>query len=199
MTQEIISKKINYPSKYLNILWTRLHDIEIIDKDNNNYELDLAINKIVEKINEMDFLENKVIFIGNGGSAGIASHQAIDYWKNGKIPATAFNDPSMLTCLSNDYGYEYVFEKPINMFAKAGDILIAISSSGKSKNIINAVKAAREKGLFIITLSGFSNTNPLRTMGDLNFYVPSKSYGHVEISHLIMSHTFLDCYMESEI
>ena len=142
---------------------------------------------------------NKIIFIGNGGSAAIASHQAIDYWKNGEIPAVAFNDASMLTCLGNDYGYEYVFEKPINMFANKGDILISISSSGKSKNIINAVKAAKKKELFVITMSGFSKLNPLRSHGDLNFYVSSNVYGHVEITHLVFCHTILDAYLQTRL
>lgn len=190
---------MEYPERYLNKLWDVIKQIEIRDSNNKNKELEDSINKITSKLKKLKKSDNKVIFIGNGGSAGIASHQSIDYWKNGGIPAICFNDPSLLTCLSNDYGYEFVFEKPINMFGKKGDILVAISSSGKSKNIINAAKAAKKKGLFIVTFSGFSKSNPLFKIGDLNFYVPSKSYGHVEISHLIISHTILDTYMDSKI
>lgn len=190
---------MNYPEKYLEKLWQVLNEVEIIDSNGETTSLEMAFDKIVDKLKKLKKTRNKAIFIGNGGSAGIASHQAIDYWKNGDIPAVAFNDASLLTCISNDYGYEFVFEKPINMFAKKGDVLIAISSSGKSKNIINAVKAAKKKDLYIITMSGFSKSNPLRSWGDLNFYVPSKVYGHVEISHLILSHTILDMHLKTKL
>ena len=138
----------------------------------------------------------KLIFIGNGASASISSHMSTDYWKNGGIRAIAFNDSSLLTCISNDYGYKHVFEKPIEMFADTGDILIAISSSGKSENILNGVKAARVKNCHIITCSGFETNNPLRNLGDLNFFVPSKDYGPVEILHLSILHCIVDCIIE---
>lgn len=139
--------------------------------------------------------KGKLIFIGNGGSSSIASHQAVDYWKNGKIKATAFNDPALLTCISNDYGYDQVFAKPLEFFAEPNDIIMAISSSGQSKNIINAVKAARKIKCKIITFSGFTGNNPLRKLGDINFYIPSSEYGVVEISHLLISHSILDHIM----
>src|SRR5580704_1277031 len=88
---------------------------------------------------------NKIIFIGNGGSAGIASHLAIDFSKNGGLRALAFNDPSALTCFGNDLGYENVFAKQLEFHARPGDLLIAISSSGMSPNILGAVKEARAR------------------------------------------------------
>lgn len=139
---------------------------------------------------------NKLMFIGNGASAGIASHMSTDYWKNGGIRAVAFNDSSLLTCISNDYGYKHVFEKPVEMFANAGDILFAISSSGKSKNILRAVAAAKTKGCKIMTFSGFEKDNPLVSLGDYNFYVPAKSYGLVEVLHLSICHCILDTIIE---
>lgn len=138
----------------------------------------------------------KVIMVGNGGSAGIASHMTVDYWKNGNIRSVAFNDTSLLTCVANDYSYEEVFAKPIEMFADAGDILFAISSSGGSKNIHNAVKAAQERGCKIVTFSGFDADNPLRAMGDINFYVPASSYGYVEILHNLIIHQILDTKLQ---
>lgn len=140
---------------------------------------------------------NKLIFIGNGGSAAIASHQAIDYWKNGGLEAMAFNDASLLTCISNDFGYERVFSEPIKRFARPGDILLAISSSGRSPNILRGVETAGHLKCRVITLSGFDESNPLRRMGDLNFYVPSDSYGIVEISHLVLLHAMLEDIMAS--
>jgi D-sedoheptulose 7-phosphate isomerase len=135
---------------------------------------------------------NKLMFIGNGASAAISSHMATDFWKTGGIRAVAFNDSSLLTCIGNDYGYEYVFEKPVEMFADKGDILVAVSSSGKSKNIIQAVSAARSKGCSIITLSGFEPENPLSRLGDVNFYVPANAYGPVEVMHHSICHCILD-------
>jgi len=142
----------------------------------------------------------KIIFIGNGASASISSHMATDYWKNGGMRAMAFNDASLLTCLSNDCGYENVFGKSVEMFADEGDILVAISSSGKSENILNGVRAARKMGAHVVTLSGFKSDNPLRSMGDFNFFVPDEEYGPVEIIHLSITHCILDAiiYLKSQ-
>ncbi len=166
------------------------------DKDGKGIDLSSAAQKAVDIILDQDSKGKKVIFIGNGGSAAIASHMAIDFWKNGKIKAIAFTDASHLTCLSNDYGYEYVYEKSIEVFADPGDVLIAISSSGKSKNILNGAKLASEKGCSVITLSGFSEDNPLSGMGDINFYVPSNAYSHVEIIHHTICHYILEMIMK---
>lgn len=138
---------------------------------------------------------NRLLFVGNGGSAGIASHMAIDYSKNGGIPATAFNDGAALTCLGNDYGYELIFAKQIEFHGRPGDLLIAISSSGRSANILKAVEAARRLGCGVVTLSGFTPDNPLRRSGDVNFYVASGEYGFVEVAHLALIHAWLDLAM----
>ncbi|MBI2934405.1 MAG: SIS domain-containing protein [Chloroflexi bacterium] len=156
-----------------------------------------GIEAAIEMVLSIAATGGKLVFIGNGGSAAIASHQAVDFWKNGGIPALAFNDPSLLTCLSNDCGYENVFQRPIEMFAAPGDLLVAISSSGRSPNILNGVTAGRLKQCRVITLSGFGEENPLRAMGDLNFYVPTISYGYTEIIHLSICHCILDTIMES--
>jgi len=137
----------------------------------------------------------KLMFIGNGGSAAIASHMAVDYGKNGGMRALSFNDGAVLTCLGNDLGFENVFAKQMEMHANHGDLLIAISSSGQSANILNAVAIGRERGCNIITMSGFEPTNPLRQLGDFNLYIPSSSYGFVEISHLAVCHCILDTAM----
>lgn len=138
---------------------------------------------------------NKLMFIGNGGSAGITSHMAVDFSKNGSLRATAFNDGSMLTCLGNDLGYENVFAKQVEWQGREGDVLIAISSSGQSKNILNGVQAGRERGCRVITFSGFKDDNPLRESGDLNFYIRSGEYGFVELAHQALIHAILDLDM----
>jgi D-sedoheptulose 7-phosphate isomerase len=138
---------------------------------------------------------NKIMFVGNGGSAGISSHLAIDFSKNGGLRAMAFNDPSALTCLGNDLGYENVFAKQIEFHGRAGDLLVAISSSGRSPNILNAVKAARTCNCKVVTFSGFTEDNDLRSVGDVNFFVRSKEYGFVEVAHLALCHAILDIDM----
>ena len=135
---------------------------------------------------------NSLVFIGNGGSASIASHQAIDYLKNGDIRALALNDSAALTCLSNDCGYAEVFAKQLEKHGREGDMLVAISSSGQSENILRGVKAARAQKMTVATFSGFRPDNPLRTLGDVNFYVESDQYGYVELAHLTLIHAILD-------
>lgn len=125
----------------------------------------------------------RVIFIGNGGSAGIASHLAIDLSKNAAVPATCFSDASMMSCLANDYGFETWLAHAVRLNARAGDCMVAISSSGRSKNILNAVAMAREMKLEIVTLSGMSPDNPLRALGDVNYWIDSRSYNIVETAH----------------
>jgi len=138
---------------------------------------------------------NKLMFIGNGGSSTIASHMAEDYTKAGGIRTLAFNDPAFLTCLGNDLGFDQIFAKQIEMFAQPGDMLVAISSSGNSQNILNGVLAAKKRGCWVMTLSGFTPDNLLRNLGDINVYVPSSEYGFVEITHLAVCHAMLDVAM----
>jgi D-sedoheptulose 7-phosphate isomerase len=138
---------------------------------------------------------NKLMFIGNGGSAAIASHMAADFTKTGNIRTVAFNDSSMLTCLGNDLGYENVFAKQIEMHARQGDMLVAVSSSGRSANILKGVAAARTAGCAVLTLSGFLSDNPLRRLGDVNMWVNTSEYGFVEIAHLALCHAILDMAM----
>jgi len=140
----------------------------------------------------------RLFFIGNGGSAAISSHMSADYQKNGNFAALAFNDPASLTCISNDIGYDRVFALPIEHHGRIGDILFAVSSSGESASITKAVAVAQQKRMNVITLSGFNPNNALRKMGGINFYVPSDSYGTVEICHLAILHSLLDEIMALE-
>jgi D-sedoheptulose 7-phosphate isomerase len=172
--------------------------IDGISASNANGELVYvkAIEHAVELVRIAQGAGRKVIMVGNGGSAGIASHQAVDYWKNGGVRAIAFNDASLLTCISNDLSFEQVFSAPIERFADPEDIVFAISSSGASANILNAAQAARSTGCRLITFSGFAPDNVLRGKGDLNFHVASHSYGLVEILHLFIIHTILDAKLQ---
>jgi D-sedoheptulose 7-phosphate isomerase len=136
-----------------------------------------------------------VLWVGNGGSAALASHFAVDVFNAG-VRSLAFSDAALLTCLGNDCGYEQVFARPVGLFASAGDVLVAISSSGRSANILAAARAARECGAAVVTLSGFAPGNPLRALGDWNFYVPSEAYGPVESVHALVCHALVDALKE---
>jgi D-sedoheptulose 7-phosphate isomerase len=167
-------------------------NIAVINGEGRRLSMEEGTKRAIELIEGAKVNSGKVMIIGNGGSAAIASHQAIDLWNAAGIPAVTFNDAALLTCLSNDYGYQHVFSRAIEMFAKSPDVLVAISSSGKSANILNAVSKARERGCQTITLSGFSNEAPLLSLGYLNFYVDSRDYGPVEIIHSALIHYFTD-------
>lgn len=183
---------LNTGTAYTENLFNILKMTEFIEYNGAKMSFDHGVNFTKDMIKKYTDLSGKIFFIGNGGSAAIASHGAIDYMKNGGMQALCFSDGALLTCFSNDFGYESVFEKPLSILLNEGDILVAISSSGKSQNIINAVKTAKSLNAKVITLSGFSNTNELKNIGDINIYVPSLHYGMVELSHQIILHMIVD-------
>lgn len=139
----------------------------------------------------------KIILVGNGGSSAIAEHMAIDLTKNAGLKAMAFSGTPMLTTFANDFGYDKVFQKGVETFANQGDILIAISSGGTSKSILNAVSAAKLKGMKVITFSGFAADNPLRAQGDINIWVDSRAFGYVEMIHNLLIHYINDAIIGS--
>lgn len=181
--------------QYFGTLAGLLRAAEVTDHTARNLSLSDGCEWVRKAAHDTHDAGNKIIFIGNGGSAGIASHLAIDFSKNGGLRSLAFNDPSALTCLGNDLGYENVFAKQLDFHARPGDLLVAISSSGRSPNILGAVKMARSRDCKVATFSGFTEENELRRTGDVNFYVRSREYGFVEIAHLALCHAVLDIDM----
>ena len=135
----------------------------------------------------LDMMPEPIYLIGNGGSAAVAMHIANDLVKHGR-DAHALADPVTMACLSNDFGWERVFSSQM----RNRGTLIAISSSGQSRNILNAMETVRRDPVMTVTLSGFEETNPLRAMGHYNYYVPSKNYGLVEICHLAILHSIVN-------
>ena len=183
---------------YLQDLIQVMKTIECNDHT-GSLSMDDGVGVVVSMLTDVKESGRKIIWVGNGGSAAITSHSAADYFRTGNIKTQCFSDASLLTCMSNDFGYPAVFAKPIELYAESGDILVAISSSGQSVNILNAVQAAKEKGCKVVTLSGFKKENPLRKLGDVNFYVLCGEYGHVELAHGVLCHSFLDLYMQGTI
>jgi D-sedoheptulose 7-phosphate isomerase len=181
--------------RYFNTLADLLKNAEVTDGAKRNIGLGEGCGWFCRAAHDAHNSGNKIMFVGNGGSAGICSHLAIDFSKNGGLRAMAFNDPSALTCLGNDLGYENIFAKQVEFHGRSGDLLVAISSSGRSPNILKAVKAARAAGCKVVTFSGFTEDNDLRSAGDVNFFVQSKEYGFVEVAHLTLCHAVLDIDM----
>jgi D-sedoheptulose 7-phosphate isomerase len=182
----------NLVEQYYANLYALMRSIQVSNQDGQEMDFHQGIEWTCNLILAQAKEGRKLIFIGNGGSAAICSHMATDFWKTGGIKAVAFNDSSLLTCIGNDYGYEHVFAKPVSMFADPGDILMAISSSGQSRNILKGVQAARGKNCQVITFSGFYPHSPLRSLGNLNYYVPAEAYGLVEVLHHSICHCILD-------
>ncbi len=150
---------------------------------------DLILDQLVEikqALIDANAKGNKGLIFGNGGSAAIASHFSVDLTKNASIRCLNFNESDLITCFANDYGFENWVAKAIEFYGDPGDVLLVISSSGKSKNMINATASARAKKFSkIVTLSGFEKDNPLRKSGDINLWVNSKAYNYVENLHQI--------------
>ena len=168
----------------------------VTDSESNELLLENGLIKSYETLVKIQKEKKNCYIIGNGGSAAIASHAVIDFMNVGKLSAITLHDSATLTCMANDYGYENAFSNIIKLTLKPKDILIAISSSGQSKNIINAVESAKNLDSTVITFSGFKSNNPLRKMGDINFWCNSKDYGMVEIGHQFLLHNLADKFMD---
>jgi len=137
-------------------------------------------------------LRRTIFFVGNGASASMASHTAVDLAKNSRMHTEVFTDLALITAVGNDIGYDSVYSEPLRHRLEGGDMLVAISSSGMSPNILRAVEVARTQGGVVATLSAMSEDNALRRLGDLNFYVPARSYGFAESAHAAILHYWID-------
>tara|TARA_B100000780_G_C21091591_1_gene439953 strand:- start:238 stop:795 length:558 start_codon:yes stop_codon:yes gene_type:complete len=157
---------------------------------------EINVNKQLIKLKEICIKakknNSKLMLAGNGASSSIASHAANDFTKQAKVKAVCFTDSSLITAYANDYGYENWLAKAIESYYSKDDLVILISSSGSSKNIVNAALKAKKLGLKVITFSGFSDDNQLKKIGDINFWVPSKAYNIIENTHSIWITTVVD-------
>ncbi len=143
----------------------------------------------------------KVVLFGNGGSATDASHIAAEFvnrflMERPPLPAIALNtDPAVITSISNDYSYEQVFSKQLTALGHEGDVVIGISTSGNSPNIIKAIETAKKNGMKTVVLTGGSG-GKLKTMADFTFIVPSKHTPHIQETHITLGHII--CQMVDE-
>ncbi len=160
--------------------------------------MDNALNKAFNMLAELQELNRDLYIIGNGGSTAVASHAVVDFLNVGNVSAHTLHEAAVLTCMSNDYGYKHAYSNIIRRTLKKQDLLIAISSSGQSENILNGVKEARIKGASVITLTGFDKRNSLKKAGDINFWVASHDYGMVEIAHQFILHNLADRFKNTD-
>ena len=174
------------------------------DKYFNNYKKSIfdllsqfdssLIDQSVKLINNCKKKGGRVILVGNGGSSSIASHVSVDFIKAAKIPSITFNNANLITCFANDFGHDNWIVEAIKAHLNKNDIFILISSSGKSKNIVNAAKYCHKNKLPLITLSGFSKTNPLTKLGKINIHVNSNNYNFIEMTHHIILVSIIDIF-----
>lgn len=184
---------------YLDRLIQCLQATQIYGRDGTafpNYEQ--AMEKLTGLFLEVRKAQRKVFFIGNGGSAAIASHMTADFMKNGGMRTCSLYDSAVLSCMGNDYGYEAVFAWPLEQLAEEGDLLVAVSSSGNSQNIVSAIETAKHRGLKVVTFSGFEKENRIRSLGMFNVYVPVSHYGIVESIHNLILQQIVDTILECE-
>lgn len=180
-------------AQYTDNLHSFLERVEITDKSGKHLSVDEGLSRIVHHLHAIKSAQKKVMIIGNGGSAAIASHLQNDLCKAAQVRAMVFTEPPLLTALSNDISYIAAYRELVNLWAEKEDMLVSISSSGRSQNILDAVSTARAKGCNpVITISGFLPDNPLRGMGDINLYISSSEYGYVELAHSVLTHYISD-------
>lgn len=152
-----------------------------------------AIEQTINILTAARQMNSTVYWVGNGGSAAICSHLSQDLMNKLGIWSQTFGDISLLTCMANDFGYEQVYARPLKKMAVSEDVLIAISSSGNSENILSSVEVALDKGLHTITLSGMDETNRLWSVDtNVSFFVSSDLYGIVEVSHEAILHGVIE-------
>jgi D-sedoheptulose 7-phosphate isomerase len=179
-------------TSYLGELTRLFNTLEVRNAAGGILSLDDGARAALDLIHSTQARQGKAMVVGNGGSAAIASHMQNDLCKSLGMRALVFTEQPLLTALANDDGYPSAYPSLVKLWAVPGDLLIAISSSGRSENIVRSARAARAAGCRIITLSGFAADNPLRQMGDVNFYAPSGEYGPVEVVHAALAQFMTD-------
>ncbi len=185
---------------YLDTLFKSLKKTEFYFKE-HSFSLEdreKAFEVLVKSFSDAKKTQKQIFFIGNGGSAAIASHMTADFMKNGGMRTYSLYDNAMTTCMGNDYGYEYVFSKPLSFLGNQEDLLVAISSSGNSKNIVNAIEIAKKKEMKVITFTGFKCDNQVKNLGDYNVYVPICHYGIAESIHNLLLQQVVDTILERD-
>ena len=184
-----------YAQSYNTALHSALAGMEASDYEGRRLEADEALERLCKLSRDCGHRNATQFFCGNGASAAFSSHMALDWAKNAAIKSVALNDGPFLTALANDIGSEALFSRALEVYAGSGDMLITVSSSGNSSNILHAIDAARANDMQVVTLSGLKEDNASRNAGDVNMYVPAKTYGITECAHQVILHMWFDRYL----
>jgi D-sedoheptulose 7-phosphate isomerase len=187
--------KSTFTSCFIGSMKSAMDGVQANLLNGESMELDGAFAKVCDLTTRLKETGGVLYFVGNGASATMSSHMAVDFCKNGGVRSMALNDAAFLTAIGNDMAFSQVFELPLKSLGRPGDMLATISSSGNSPNVVTAIKAARERGMSVVTFSGMTPENKSRTAGDVNFWLPCKTYGVAESVHAILLHCWLDKYM----
>ena len=186
----------DYSLNYFNDVNEALKKAIATDGSGNVIDMDEALEKWIDVCEEKRKERGMFFFCGNGASATMAEHMSHDCFQNADFLTQTCSETSHITAISNDVSYEDVFAYRISKMLKETDMLITISSSGNSPNVVKAIKTAKELGAFVVTVSGKKEDNQSRKLGDLNFYVPLETYGMVESAHAVLLHCWLDMYLD---
>ena len=186
-----------YSGKYFDFIRQGLEQMEVTDIHGNGMSPDRGFDLWAGRAEQIkQNTKGLLFFCGNGASASMAEHMSHDWFQNAMVNTTTCAEVSHITAISNDISYEEVFRYRVRRILSEKDMLVAVSSSGNSANIVNAVQAAKERMAFTVTVSGKESGNAIRRMGDLNFYVPLMHYGEVESAHALLLHGALDYYLD---
>lgn len=192
---EVSQSMTDYFQNYSNAFLGLLESVVVTDQGGQELDRNAAFERLCALSGKVAEKNGTQFFCGNGASAAFSNHMAIDWSKNGRVSTRSFSDSSLLTAIANDMGADEMFAAPLSFYGRAGDLLTTISSSGNSPNILKVIGRGRELSLGIVTFSGLKEDNASRKLGDLNFYVPGKTYGMVECVHQVLLHLWLDRYM----
>lgn len=183
--------------EYIQDVFTGIKNVIVTDQTEKEIPIQEAIDLWSERVKTVrDKKKGLLFFCGNGASATMAEHMSHDWFQNAEVNTTTCAETAHITAISNDLSYKEVFSYRIDRILSERDILVTISSSGNSPNIVKALETGKKKGVYCITFSGKGADNKSRKMGDLNFYVPLDTYGLVESAHAVILHAALDNFLE---
>ena len=180
--------------KNISDLYVLLESLTVLDSQGNFFDAEEGFVRLTQLTFRVHSEGATIYYLGNGASASMASHFAADMAKTGGVRTMVFTDLSLLTAVANDLSYEAVYAEPLKWYMKRGDMVVAISSSGNSPNIVRAVVQAKGLGGTVITISAMNEDNAIRKLGDLNFYIPAKTYGLAETAHAAILHFWMDLF-----
>lgn len=187
---------MDYMTDYFKTIEQAIGNILITNQQESIIDRSTAFKLIADRIENTKKKAGLIFFAGNGASATMAEHMSHDFFQNAEVNTQTCSETSHITAIGNDYGFDEVFSYRIGRILGKQDILITISSSGNSENVVKALKTARDRESFIITLSGKMQENVSRKSGDINIYVPLSTYGLVESAHAVILHAILDFYLD---